>query len=68
MKTIKIDLPEKLAVEIENYIKGGWFTDTTELMCAALREFIRHRRPELMEKFMQEDIEWALRMKEALKE
>ena len=66
MKTINLDIPEKLAVEIEKYVKGGWFSDEAELMREALREFIRHHRPMLMERFMEEDIEWAVNIKKAL--
>jgi len=68
MKTIKVDLPEKLAIEMESYVKGGWFSDEAELMRSALQDFIRHHRIELMERFMQEDIEWALKIKRASQE
>lgn len=67
MKTVKIDLPEKLAIEMESYAKGGWFSNEAELMRVALQEFIRHHRLELMERFMQEDIEWAVKIKKAFK-
>jgi metal-responsive CopG/Arc/MetJ family transcriptional regulator len=60
MKTVNVDIPEKLGTEIEKYIKDGWFSNESELMREALREFIRHHRPMLMEKFMEEDIEWIL--------
>jgi len=63
MKTIRVDVPEKLAEEIKKYIKSGWFGNEAELTREALREFIRHHRLTLMEKFMEEDIEWALRTK-----
>lgn len=66
MKTINVDIPDKLEIEIEKYIKSGWFSDEAELMREALREFIFHHRPILVEKFMEEDIEWALKMKKAL--
>lgn len=66
MKTINVDIPEKLEIEIEKYIKGGWFSNESELMCEALREFIHRHRPILMEKFMEEDIEWAVKTKKAL--
>jgi len=66
MKTINVDIPEKLGAEIEKYIKGGWFSNEAELMREALREFLRHHRPMLMEKFMDEDIEWAIKIKKAL--
>lgn len=63
MKTVKVDLPEKLAMEVENYVKGGWFSDESEVVRVALQEFIRHHRVELIEKFMKQDIEWALKTK-----
>jgi len=66
MKTVNVDIPEKLGTEIEKYIKGGWFSNESELMREALREFIRHHRPMLMEKFMEEDIEWAVKIKKGL--
>lgn len=44
MKTIKDSLPEKLGMEVENYVKSGWFTDEAELLRFALQEFIRHNR------------------------
>lgn len=65
MKTINVEIPEKLASEIEKYIKGGWFSNEAELMREALREFIRHHQVRLMEQFMEEDIEWALKIKKA---
>ena len=66
MKTIQVDIPEKLVTEIEEYVKEGWFNNEGELMREALREFIRHHRPMLMEKYMEEDIEWALKVKRTL--
>lgn len=67
MKTIKVSLPEKLGMEVENYVKSGWFTDETDLLRTALQEFIRHNRLKLMEQFMKEDIEWALKVKAGAK-
>lgn len=67
MKTIKVSLPDKLAIEVENYVKHGWFTNEEELIRTSLQEFIRHNRPKLMEQFMKEDIEWALKVKENTK-
>jgi len=67
MKTIKVSLPEKLEMELENYAKGGWFTDEAELVRTALQEFIRHNKLKLMEQFMKEDIEWALKVKAVTK-
>jgi Arc/MetJ-type ribon-helix-helix transcriptional regulator len=67
MKTIKVSLPKKLEVELENYVKSGWFKDKAEVLQTALQEFIRHNKLKLMEQFMKEDIEWALKVKTATK-
>ena len=67
MKKIEVFLPEKLGMEVENYVKSGWFIDEAELLRTALQEFIRHNRIELMEQFMKEDIEWALNVKAGIK-
>ena len=67
MKTIKVSLPKKLGMEVENYVKSGWFNDEEELLRTALHEFIRHNRLKLMEEFMKEDIEWALKVKTGAK-
>lgn len=67
MKTIKVSLPEKLKTEVENYVKSGWFADETDVLRTALEEFIRHNRLRLMEQFMKEDIDWALRAKKGVK-
>jgi len=63
VKTIHVDIPEELGREIEKYVQGGWFNSEEELMREALREFISHRRPLLSEKFMEEDIEWAMKLR-----
>ena len=63
MKTISIKLPDKLGVKVESYVKSGWFSNEAELLRTALHEFIRHNRLKLMEQFMKEDIEWALKVK-----
>ncbi|MBI3755743.1 MAG: hypothetical protein HY265_06255 [Deltaproteobacteria bacterium] len=48
-------------------MKSGWFTDEAELLRTVLHEFIRHNRLKLMERFMKEDIEWALKVKTGVK-
>jgi len=65
MKTFTVELPEKLATEIENYVKSGWFRDEAEVMRIALQEFIHYHRVRLMEKCIEDDIEWALKIKKA---
>jgi len=67
MRTIKVSLPEKLGMEVENYVRSGWFSDEAEVVRTALQEFIRHNRLKLMEQFMKEDIQWALKLKASAK-
>jgi len=61
MKTIQVELPEKLAAELEAYVKTGWFSSEAEVVRAALMEFVRRNRVGLLERFMRDDIEWALK-------
>ncbi|HEX3628283.1 MAG TPA: hypothetical protein VH280_22980 [Verrucomicrobiae bacterium] len=63
MKTLQVELPDQLAHEIEDAMDTGKFENTAELVRAALREFISHRRFELMEQQQLNDIAWALNEK-----
>jgi len=65
MKAIQVELPEKLAAEIEAYVKTGWFNSEADVIRAALMDFVRRNRVDLLERFMRDDIEWALRQKES---
>jgi len=65
MKAIRVELPEKLAAEIEAYVKTGWFNSEADVIRAALMDFVRRNRVDLLERFMRDDIEWALRQKES---
>jgi Arc/MetJ-type ribon-helix-helix transcriptional regulator len=64
MKTIQVELPDKLAAEVEALVGIGWFGSEGELIRAALLEFVRRNRADLLEGFMREDIQWALSRKE----
>ncbi len=63
MKTIQVEVPDKLAAEIEAFVKGGWFGSEAEVMRAALLEFVRRNRVDVLEGFFREDIRWALSQK-----
>ena len=65
MKAIHVELPDKLAAQIEAYVRAGWFGSEAEVIRAAAADFVRRRRIELLERFMQDDIEWALKLKKA---
>jgi Arc/MetJ-type ribon-helix-helix transcriptional regulator len=63
MKAMQVELPDGLAAEIEAFVKGGWFASEAEVIRVALMEFVRRNRLDLLERFMREDIRWALAQK-----
>ena len=63
MKAIQLELPDKLAAEIEAYVNAGWFGSEGEVIRAALMDFVKRHRLDLLERFMRDDIEWALKIK-----
>jgi Arc/MetJ-type ribon-helix-helix transcriptional regulator len=66
VKAVQVELPDALALEIEEFVKGRWFTSEAEVIRAALMEFVRRNRLDLLlERFMREDIHWALAQKGA---
>jgi Arc/MetJ-type ribon-helix-helix transcriptional regulator len=65
MKVVQIELPDKIAAELETLVKDGWFMDETEVIRLAVLEFIQHHRFVLLEQFQRDDIVWALRQKPA---
>jgi Arc/MetJ-type ribon-helix-helix transcriptional regulator len=65
VKIVHVELPDKLAAEVETYVRAGWFGSEAEVVRAAVTDFIRRHRVELLERFMREDIEWALKLTKA---
>ena len=41
-------------------MKTGWFRDLDDLFVEALRRYVDSHRPELTERFLQQDVEWGL--------
>ena len=60
MQTIQTEVPEHLYKNIIALIKEGWFCDEKEVFSEAIRRFVDSHRPELMEKFVLNDVEWGL--------
>ncbi len=46
---------------MEALVSAGWFQGLNDLMLEAVRRLLDAHRPELMERFVREDIEWGLR-------
>ena len=64
MKTLSIVIPDNLAAQINDYVKAGFFLSEPDVILAAMSEFVRRNRVDMMERFAREGIEWA--KKEAL--
>lgn len=60
MKTIQAELPEQLYNKAIALVKAGWYRDENEIFSEALRRFLETHQPELMDRFIREDVEWGL--------
>lgn len=59
MKTLSIHIPDNIADQIHDYVKAGFFSSEPDMILAAMSEFLRRNRVDMMERFALEDIEWA---------
>ncbi|MCG2820583.1 MAG: CopG family transcriptional regulator [Candidatus Atribacteria bacterium] len=60
MKTIQTEVPEQLYKKAQILVKEGWFRDEQDIFSEAIRRFLDVHRPDLMEKFIREDVDWGL--------
>lgn len=58
--TLKTQIPLKLLNEMEQLVQLGWFQTVDDVVVSALRRYLEAHQVELMEQFIQEDIEWGL--------
>jgi Arc/MetJ-type ribon-helix-helix transcriptional regulator len=56
----QVAIPPRLHQQIRSLIEEGWYRDENELFLEALRRFLDNHRPEIMEKFIRDDVEWGL--------
>jgi Arc/MetJ-type ribon-helix-helix transcriptional regulator len=61
MKALDIKIPDKVNREIDALVERGWFLNRDQVVQEAIRRFLDAHRPELMDKFIREDVEWGLR-------
>jgi Arc/MetJ-type ribon-helix-helix transcriptional regulator len=59
--TVQTKIAERLDRQIDALVEQGWFPSRDRVFQEALRRFLQAHRPELMERFVREDIEWGLR-------
>jgi hypothetical protein len=62
--TVQAVLPTRLFIQMESLIDDGWFQDINALIVDAPRRFLEAHRPELMEHYIWQDVEWGLRGKD----
>ena len=60
VKSLNVELPDRLADEMARMVREGWFESETELVRTALAEYLRARHAELQERFQRDDIAWAV--------
>ena len=61
MKTIEAEISDGLDQAIDALVTGGWYTSRGQVLEEALRRFLDAHQPELMERFVRQDVEWGLR-------
>jgi len=61
VKTVEARISERLDREIDALVEQGWFDSRDKVVQEAIRRFMEAHRPELMERFIREDVEWGLR-------
>ena len=66
MKSIQIELPDKLAEALATMVQQGWFCSEAEVLRFVLLELLRRHRLELHEQFQRDDIAWALRQQDTV--
>ena len=60
MKTIQTEVPKQLYKKAQVLVKEGWFRDEKDIFSEAIRRFLDTHRPDLMEKFIRDDVKWGL--------
>jgi len=60
MKTIQMEVPEQLYEKAMGLVREGWFRDEKDIFSEAIRRFIESHQPELLEKFVRDDVKWGL--------
>ena len=58
--TVQTEIPNGLLTQAQQLVETGWFRSLDEINLDALRRFLETHRLELMEEFIQRDVEWGL--------
>jgi hypothetical protein len=60
MKKVLPEVPIQLRKKAKVLVDQGWFRNEQEIYSEAIRRFLDSHQPELIEKFILEDVEWGL--------
>lgn len=60
MKTIQMEVPEKIYEKAAGLVRDGWFRDENTIFTEAIRRFLDSHQTELMDKYVLNDLEWGL--------
>jgi Arc/MetJ-type ribon-helix-helix transcriptional regulator len=60
MSTLTIDISPQLYNNIQKRVVDGWFKDIEGAVEEAVRRYLDSHPIDLMEQFVQDDIEWGL--------
>ncbi len=63
MKTVQVQLNDRLASELDALMRAGFFNSEEEAIRFALLKYIQNHEPLLSERFQLEDIAWARKQK-----
>jgi Arc/MetJ-type ribon-helix-helix transcriptional regulator len=63
MKSLTVELPDRLAQELEAMVQDGWVSTEEEAVRIALWEFVRRSPRQLAEQYQLDDVAWALEAK-----
>jgi Arc/MetJ-type ribon-helix-helix transcriptional regulator len=61
MKSMQTKVPEELYKKATAMVEDGWFRDEQDIFLEAIRRFLDSHRPELMQKFIHDDVDWGLK-------
>lgn len=57
---LEMTLPPRVHQQMNTLVAEGWFRDESDLVNEAIRRYLESHQPELMERFIREDVEWGL--------
>ena len=60
MKSLQVELPDRLAEELTRMVRDGWARSEDEVVRTAIAEYLRTRYVALQEWFQHADIVWAV--------